>query len=166
MLRLPSEIFDLIIDILHGDISSLCSCSLVCKAWLTRSQFNLFETTCIWHCHDDEGSNLDLFIEILEELQFPPRHHIRKLSLAPYMGEYRDFDVAEIDATHLQRLVVQLPSLQLLRLHLVNLDVRDRHSADLISQHPLFPSTFSSPLQSITLYMVTFRCQRRYTELI
>ncbi|KAM5530632.1 hypothetical protein V8D89_015701 [Ganoderma adspersum] len=41
--RLPIELFELVIDCLH-DEKTLHSTSLVCKAWLPRSRFNLFRS--------------------------------------------------------------------------------------------------------------------------
>ncbi|KAF9263749.1 hypothetical protein L218DRAFT_987391 [Marasmius fiardii PR-910] len=39
---LPQELVDQIIDHLHNDISSLKSCTLVCRAWLPTSRLHLF----------------------------------------------------------------------------------------------------------------------------
>ncbi|EJF64777.1 hypothetical protein DICSQDRAFT_52376, partial [Dichomitus squalens LYAD-421 SS1] len=40
---LPGELVDRIIDHLYNDASSLKATSLVCKTWLPRSRFHLFQ---------------------------------------------------------------------------------------------------------------------------
>ncbi|KAJ7187335.1 hypothetical protein C8R46DRAFT_1059505 [Mycena filopes] len=39
---LPRELCDLIVDYLHAERATLCSCALVCRAWLPASRFHLF----------------------------------------------------------------------------------------------------------------------------
>ncbi|KAH9950809.1 hypothetical protein B0H21DRAFT_686016 [Amylocystis lapponica] len=46
-LRLPPEIIDRILDCLRGDKRTLCHCALVCHAWHSRSQYNLFYSMVI-----------------------------------------------------------------------------------------------------------------------
>ena len=41
---LPSELCDLIMDFLFDDRGALCSCSLVCSAWLPTTRLHLFNT--------------------------------------------------------------------------------------------------------------------------
>jgi hypothetical protein len=45
--RLPLEIIDYIIDFLHDNRTSLRTCALVCRAWLTSSRRHLFEKVFI-----------------------------------------------------------------------------------------------------------------------
>ncbi|KAF7352675.1 hypothetical protein MVEN_01233300 [Mycena venus] len=42
--RLPQELVDAILDYLASDFRSLKTCSLVCRSWLPRSRFHLFQT--------------------------------------------------------------------------------------------------------------------------
>ncbi|KAJ7757996.1 hypothetical protein B0H16DRAFT_1536427 [Mycena metata] len=39
---LPRELCDLVIDYLHAERATLCSCALVCRAWIPASRFHLF----------------------------------------------------------------------------------------------------------------------------
>lgn len=41
--QLPLELSDHVIDCLHGDHQALSTCSLVCRGWLPRAQYHLFE---------------------------------------------------------------------------------------------------------------------------
>ncbi|KAK0203142.1 hypothetical protein DFS33DRAFT_1385496 [Desarmillaria ectypa] len=47
----PQEIVDAIIDTLCDDISSLTTCSLVCRRFLPRAQVHLFSTVALAHQH-------------------------------------------------------------------------------------------------------------------
>ncbi|RDX44471.1 hypothetical protein OH76DRAFT_1359600 [Lentinus brumalis] len=40
--QLPAELWDMAIDFLHDDKSSLKSCSLVCHSWLSSTRYHLF----------------------------------------------------------------------------------------------------------------------------
>ena len=48
--RFPPEIFDLIIDHLHGDRNTLKQCSLVSKSWVPRTQKHLFSEVRFGSC--------------------------------------------------------------------------------------------------------------------
>ena len=41
--RLPAELTDTIIDLLHDEEDALANCSLVCKAWLPATRYHIFE---------------------------------------------------------------------------------------------------------------------------
>ncbi|KAF7298814.1 hypothetical protein MIND_00829000 [Mycena indigotica] len=45
--RVPPELHDYVIDFLHDHRPSMCSCSLVCKAWLSSSRYHLFRNSTL-----------------------------------------------------------------------------------------------------------------------
>ncbi|KAH8093942.1 hypothetical protein BXZ70DRAFT_948565 [Cristinia sonorae] len=47
----PTEIFDYIIDYLHGDKESLCRCAFVCRTFLSSVRYHLFRTVRL-HSHN------------------------------------------------------------------------------------------------------------------
>lgn len=62
-LRVPTEIFGIIIDLLHNDKLALSACSLVTRAWFPRIRDMLFRSITI-HAKSDR-SNFTLFLDFL-----------------------------------------------------------------------------------------------------
>ncbi|KAI0750389.1 hypothetical protein C8Q74DRAFT_1309744 [Fomes fomentarius] len=100
--HLPAELCDIIIDHLHGDKLSLCSCALVCRGWLKTARYHLFDALS---CDPDKGSSSNL-VQFLSKTPDVVRH-ITELELS----NYRDMDISL-----LSRLIVPLTRLRILRL--------------------------------------------------
>ncbi|KIM86665.1 hypothetical protein PILCRDRAFT_815901 [Piloderma croceum F 1598] len=80
-LKIPSELADTIIDCLHDDSRALASCSVVCRAWLPRSRFHLFEHILL------EPSRLQLF-DLLDSPLSTIAPYVRCLHLEEGRGRY------------------------------------------------------------------------------
>ncbi|KAJ7864564.1 hypothetical protein B0H13DRAFT_1464616, partial [Mycena leptocephala] len=44
---LPPELWDAILDHLHGDPDALCVAALVCRTWVPTSRWHLFESVVL-----------------------------------------------------------------------------------------------------------------------
>jgi hypothetical protein len=60
--RFPPELVDRILDHLHSDRNTLSSCSLVCKAWLASSRYQLFGNATV-RLHQNNAAQ---FFELLD----------------------------------------------------------------------------------------------------
>jgi hypothetical protein len=79
--KIHSELADTIIDYLHDDSRALASCSAVCRAWLPRSRFHLFEDILL------EPSRLHLF-DLLDSPLSTIAPYVRCLTLEEGQGRY------------------------------------------------------------------------------
>lgn len=82
-IQLPSELTDSIIDHLRADCFSLQVCSTVCKTWLPRSRYHLFENVdvCLQH------SNHIRFFELLDSPSATLVPYVRNLILRDERGD-------------------------------------------------------------------------------
>ena len=74
---LPLEIFDLIIDHLHDEPSTLKACCRVSKSWIPRSRGHLF--ACVEF--NSTGTPIDLWMKAFPDPSNSPAHHTRTLCL-------------------------------------------------------------------------------------
>ena len=74
---LPPEIFDLIIDHLHDEPSTLKACCRVSKSWIPRSRGHLF--ACVEF--NSTGTPIDLWMKAFPDPSNSPAHHTRTLCL-------------------------------------------------------------------------------------
>jgi hypothetical protein len=69
--KLPQELFDISLDFLHRDFSSLMSCSLVCWDWLRSSRFHLFDNLAIYFAPSaalrGKPMNLHGFLDLIDD---------------------------------------------------------------------------------------------------
>ena len=73
---LPPEVFDLIVDHLHCEPTTLKACCLVSKSWVPRAQYHLFVDICF-------GSpiSVQLWMKAFPDPSNSPAHHTRTLSI-------------------------------------------------------------------------------------
>ncbi len=68
IIAIPAELLDGVIDILASDpslmLSTLKSCSLVCRSWMHRARFHLFSTLCI-NISRHDGKALESFVSVV-----------------------------------------------------------------------------------------------------
>ncbi|KAJ6582096.1 hypothetical protein B0H19DRAFT_1252234 [Mycena capillaripes] len=72
--KLPQELFEAILDHLADHPDSLGACSLVCRAWVSRSRFHLFEK-CLLH-----SKNILVFRDLLRSPRCTFLQHVRSIS--------------------------------------------------------------------------------------
>lgn len=73
---LPPEIFDLVIDHLHGNTAALRACSFVSKSWVPRAQRCLFA-----YIKFANESSLESWMRTFPDPSNSPAHHVRTLSI-------------------------------------------------------------------------------------
>lgn len=71
----PPEIFETIIDFLHGDVPSLATCGLVCTEWNAASRFHLFSTLEL------ASFDLDRALEVICTKGSTIPQHVRTLDI-------------------------------------------------------------------------------------
>ncbi len=78
----PTDIFEIIFDLLHDDKPTLAACTLVSSAWLPHSRFNLFRFLTYYAKQDGSG-----FTPFLDFLRSSPEHAylIHKLLLGGFV---------------------------------------------------------------------------------
>ena len=74
--RLPPEISDYIVDLLHDQPETLKQCCLVSKSWVPRTRKHLFGTIAFQLLDD-----LTAWKETFPDPVNSPAHHLRSLSL-------------------------------------------------------------------------------------
>ena len=76
-LRLPQEITDLIVDLLHNEPRTLKQCCIVSKSWIPRARRHLFR----W-IEFDCPAQVDAWKATFPDLANSPGHHARSLSVS------------------------------------------------------------------------------------
>ncbi|KAL4244886.1 hypothetical protein ABKN59_001530 [Abortiporus biennis] len=180
---LPQEIIDSIIDVLN-DRTALVSCSLVCRAWLCRSHFHLFQSIRLVYPDGNSTQSfrdiIEEFLDLLETQPFHSRQYIQTLSFDhdargkddDPSGKQWGFQDVELLSTDLHRFAVQLPSLQHLSINLTFLSIDPSHLPDIY-----MPCSFESSdetnlnisprkLQKLTLKGIKFGYWNSKEELL
>lgn len=122
----PQEIFDMVIDYLHGDLPALKECSLVCRSWLTSSSLHLLESVrwpppCRYHRSISRRRKWDTqllrpclpFATLVHRIQTSARlQAIRSLRLSSYRGEQRSENYEQLSFAALRTIIDSLPRLR------------------------------------------------------
>jgi hypothetical protein len=105
--KVPSEVFDTVIDFLHSDIPALKTCTLVCKEWLPASRYHLFSTISVDQHHvqrflDMLDSPLCVWRPYIRHLQITGirRHTIGMLHDPIYLQKLATLTVNELSLRH------------------------------------------------------------------
>ncbi|KIJ26946.1 hypothetical protein M422DRAFT_271908 [Sphaerobolus stellatus SS14] len=140
----PPELWETIIDHLHDDIPSLCSCGLVCWEWNIISRFHLFSPDLKLYYF-----NLDSVLQLISAEDSTIPRHIRSLHIATRTNEEWD--------TVWENLSL-LPSLQSLWLYYKGKDLKSLTSRAKSSFEQVLRSVTSLNLLSITFESFSQAC--------
>ena len=77
-LSLPQEIFDLVVDHLHDDPTTLRACCLVSKSWIPQTRIHLFNRVEF----RPHGPTLESWMQAFPNPSNSPAHHTRSLHLS------------------------------------------------------------------------------------
>lgn len=106
------DITNIIIDHLHDDVPSLCSCSLACKQLVPSSRFHLFSDVEII------PETVTRFLELLDTAETTIAPSIRRLAVSRFRFRSRRFnvDVLPYAVESLQKVSLLLPNVRSLEL--------------------------------------------------
>ncbi|KAF7299666.1 hypothetical protein HMN09_00972000 [Mycena chlorophos] len=153
-MSLPQELHDYIIDFLHLQRQSLCSCSLVCKAWLPSSRYHLFTHSTV-RVH---RNNLNSFLEMHGSGVLNP--YIGRLDLESHVidDRWRPDEPAFLFNEDLSRFT-GLPALRYLRIHYHHEDIAPSFAAAISHNFSQLTELEFSSVQFPTFASVLAICQ-------